>query len=464
MTRTDSDSCPGVLRLHEAADGPLARIRVPGGRLTPEQLQVLAEAARDLGDGNIELTSRGNVQLRQVRDAAELETRLTAAGLLPSSTHERVRNIIASPLSGRVGGWTDVHALVPDLDRGLQSDPRLAELPGRVLFTLDDGRGDVSGLGGDIGVHALDENTYALLLAGDDSGIRVPPHAAVDLMLRAAHAFLELRDGHWRIHEIPEGRARITDRLRTAAKKLDSGAAKSRADDDPAERGNTAPATPDSMANEDPAEGENTEAPAEGENAAPDAADTEPGMGDAPNSTGDPVALVARQDIPIGWLTQTDDRVTLGAGVRLGSLPARTAEFIAAIERPIYLTPWRSLLITDLDEWTAEQVVRVLAPMGLIFDANSPWLEVSACAGQPGCAKSHTDVRADVAAAVESGRVVHETPDAPAPSEAEGLDAGEVVAAGRQHWSGCERRCGRPRGQVTEITATPDGYGITPPS
>ncbi|MGW4248717.1 precorrin-3B synthase, partial [Nocardia sp. NPDC004722] len=99
MTRSDPDSCPGVLRLHEAADGPLARIRVPGGRLSPEQLQSLAAAAVDLGDGNIELTSRGNVQLRQVRDAAALTDRLTEAGLLPSATHERVRNIIASPLS-----------------------------------------------------------------------------------------------------------------------------------------------------------------------------------------------------------------------------------------------------------------------------------------------------------------------------------------------------------------------------
>ncbi|MFD0000082.1 precorrin-3B synthase [Nocardia sp. NPDC127526] len=397
MSRFEADSCPGVLRLHEAADGPLARIRVPGGRLTPEQLRVLAAAAVDLGDGNIELTSRGNVQLRQVRDAGALEEQLTGAGLLPSASHERVRNIIASPLSGRVGGWTDVHGLVNALDEGLRADSRLAELPGRVLFTLDDGRGDVSGLGGDIGVHAVDENTYALLLAGGDSGVRVPPGQAVDLMLAAAHGFLELRDGQWRLHEIPEGAGRLTEHLL-----------------------NTRP--------------------------------------DLSTST-ERVEVIARQEIPIGWLTQADDKVTLGAGVRLGSLPARTAEFIAAVERPVFVTPWRSVVITDMDEWTAEQVVRVLAPMGLIFDANSPWLQVSACAGMPGCAKSLTDVRADVADAVESGRVVL---DGAANAPRAGLDAGEVVASGRQHWSGCARRCGRPRGAVTDITATADGYRITP--
>ncbi|WP_040808890.1 precorrin-3B synthase [Nocardia concava] len=397
MTRTDPDSCPGVLRLHQAADGPLARIRVPGGRLSPEQLQALAAAAVDLGDGNIELTSRGNVQFRQVRDAAALGERLAEAGLLPSATHERVRNIIASPLSGRVGGWTDVHPLVPALDEGLQANPRLAELPGRVLFTLDDGRGDVSGLGGDIGVHAIDENTYALLLAGKDSGVRVPPAAAVDLMLAAAHAFLELRDGQWRLHEIPDGNARVTEHVLTSRSDL--------------------------------------------------------------TANGEPLELAPRQDIPIGWLSQDDGNVALGAGVRLGSLPARTAEFLAAVERPLFVTPWRSVVLTDLDEWTAEQVVRVLAPMGLIFDANSPWLLVSACAGMPGCAKSLTDVRADATAAVDSGRVI---PTGAPQFPREALDAEDIVAAGRQHWSGCDRRCGRPKGPVTDIIATPDGYNIIP--
>ncbi|WP_153806996.1 precorrin-3B synthase [Nocardia sp. SYP-A9097] len=397
MTRTDPDSCPGVLRLHDAADGPLARIRVPGGQLTPEQLQALATAARELADGHIELTSRGNVQLRQVRDAAALEEQLTAAGLLPSASHERIRNIIASPLAGRVGGRANVHPLVPALDTGLRGDARLAELPGRVLFTLDDGRGDVSGLGGDIGVHAVDADSYALLLAGADSGVRVPATEAVDLMLAAAHGFLDLRDGQWRLHEIPEATTRLTDRLVTAR----------------------------------------------------------PGL----ETTGEAVEVAVRHDIPIGWLNQADDRVALGAGVRLGSLTARTAEFIAAVERPILVTPWRSLVIADLDEWAAEQVVRVLAPMGLIFDANSPWLLVSACAGMPGCGKSLTDVRGDVAEAVESGRVV---PSGAPQFAREGLEAAEIVASGRQHWSGCDRRCGRPRGAVTDVIATTDGYRLNP--
>ncbi|MEV6558794.1 precorrin-3B synthase [Nocardia sp. NPDC051756] len=394
MTRRVPDSCPGVLRLHEAADGPLARIRVPGGRVEPGQLVALAEAARELGDGNIELTSRGNIQLRQVRDAGELTGRLEAAGLLPSHSHERVRNIVASPLSGRIGGSADVHGFVPVLDAGLLAAPRLAELPGRVLFTLDDGRGDVSGLGGDIGVHATGTDEFALILAGRDSGIRISAADAVDVMLAAAHGFLDLRGdeaGRWRLHEIADGADRVAELL---------------------------------------------------------------GL----NRGADRVELCAAQDIPIGWLDQDNGLVSLGAGVRLGSLPARTAEFIAAVERPVFITPWRSLVLPDLDEWTAEQVVRVLAPMDLIFDANSPWLQVSACAGRPGCAKSHTDVRADATAAVESGRVLPPNPNPSTQQDLPLLPATEVTVAGRQHWSGCDRRCGRPRGTVTDIVATESGY------
>ncbi|WP_039798369.1 precorrin-3B synthase [Nocardia araoensis] len=394
MTRRAPDSCPGVLRLHEAADGPLARIRVPGGRLEPTQLQALADAARDLADGNIELTSRGNVQLRRVTDAEAMTDRLVAAGLLPSATHERVRNIIASPLSGRIGGLADVHPLVAALDTGLLAAPRLADLPGRVLFTLDDGRGDVSGLGPDIGVHAVGEEEFALLLAGGDSGLRLSPADAVDVMLAAAHAFLDLRGadpGRWRLHEIEHGAERVVDRLglRPSTERLEFP---------------TAPS------------------------------------------------------VPIGWLEQDDGAVGLGIGVRLGCLPARTAEFLAAVQRPVFVTPWRSLVLTDLAEWTAEQVVRVLAPMGLIFDADSPWLLVSACAGQPGCAKSHTDVRADAADAVGAGRVLADPVDLPRT-----MPAADVAVAGRQHWSGCDRRCGRPRGAVTDIVATDEGYRIDRP-
>ena len=70
----------------------------------------------------------------------------------------------------------------------------------------------------------------------------------------------------------------------------------------------------------------------------------------------------------VGWFDQDDGQVLLGAVVELGRLPARLAEFLAAVDAPIVLTPDREILLCDLGEGVAETVVRVLAPMGLIFD------------------------------------------------------------------------------------------------
>lgn len=76
---------------------------------------------------------------------------------------------------------------------------------------------------------------------------------------------------------------------------------------------------------------------------------------------------------PVGWLPHGDTaEVSLGAALDDGLLEPRRLAFLAAIERPVTVTAWRTLIVHDMDEGTAEQVVRVLAPMGFVFDAASP--------------------------------------------------------------------------------------------
>ncbi|MGK5553133.1 precorrin-3B synthase [Actinomadura kijaniata] len=206
-SRSGPDSCPGLLRIHQAADGGLARVRLPGGRVDRRGFAALADAAVELGNGGLELTSRGNVQVRGLAAGAERELsgRLREAGLLPSSTHERVRNIVASALSGRDGrGLADVRPLVAELDAGLCADPGLAELPGRVLFALDDGRGDVVALRPDVGLYAVAEDAFALVVGGRDSGLRVGAGDAAAAVLEVAREFLRVRDGEWRVNELDD--------------------------------------------------------------------------------------------------------------------------------------------------------------------------------------------------------------------------------------------------------------------
>jgi precorrin-3B synthase len=402
------DACPGALQTHSAADGELARVRLPGGRLSAGQLTALAAAARDLGNGSLELTSRGNLQLRGLpTDAvAELGDRLAAAGLLPSATHERVRNVLASTLSGRTdGGHVDVRPWVAALDAGLCADPGLAELSGRFLATLDDGRGDVTGLGGDVGLLALSPDVVALLLGDTDSGLRGRPADAVGLALAAARAFLAERAAQgssaWRLTELADGPSRVAARLEGQG-------------------------TDQRAAGDLPAEG-------------PKRLDG-PGGRHAASPGGRQGALLAAPLTgPVGAVTQTDGRTALIGVVPLGRLGADQAELLADLAAEVQLTPWRSVVVPDLAEDAVDDAAVDLFRSGMVFDEKSPWLRVTACAGRPGCARSLADVRADAAAAVAGGT----------------LPAGGA----RQHWAGCERRCGRPRHAV-DVVATPTGYRV----
>ncbi|GAB1693412.1 precorrin-3B synthase [Krasilnikovia sp. M28-CT-15] len=408
--RVSVDACPGALRLHAAADGPLARVRLPGGRLTGTQVRVLRELADEWGDGHVELTSRGNVQLRALTGVSvdRLAGRLADAGLLPSPTHELVRNIAASPLPG---GALDVAPLVGALDRALCADPLLAGLPGRFLFALDSGRGDVA-FPADVAAYPL-SGAVAILFAGVDAGLRVPAGRVVPALLAAAHAFLSEREtqriqdpsrshrapgsgdatvaagigGAWRVRELVDGPGRLA--ARTAA--------------------------------------------ALGVPLAEPVALDQPG-------------IVA----PVGLVTQPDGLVSVGAVVPLGRW---SAVQMKVLERAAVLvvTPWRGVVVPGLAPEAAPGWQHALAGVGLEAEQGSRWAGVTTCAGLPGCAKSLADVRADATRAVRAA-----------------APGGTGPAAGRAclpvHWVGCARGCGSPAGPHVRVEATGRDYEVRSPA
>lgn len=205
--RDRGDACPGALRLHAADDGYLARVRIPGGLLTTAQASVLGLAADRFGDGHLELTSRGNVQLRGLADGcgAGLAELLDGAGLLPAPGHERVRNVVASPLGG-----PRLVDRVRELDRLLCGSARATGLSGRFLFALDDGRGDVAALDPDVTL--LGGGDRVLVRLGAAAGaVEVAAADAPRAALLAAEYFLDAADAAgtraWRVAELPDGHA-----------------------------------------------------------------------------------------------------------------------------------------------------------------------------------------------------------------------------------------------------------------
>jgi precorrin-3B synthase len=210
--RSRRDMCPGVLRPWPAADGALVRLRLVGGRIPGASLTALVQVARTYGDGQVHLTGRANLQLRGLPCGADGLARdvvdaIEATGLLPSRSHELVRNVMVSPMTGLAGGRADLRPVAERLDIELCADADMAALPGRFLFVLDDGRGDLAGRSTDLGLMALDESTGQLRIGSDKWGATVKLADASSAMTGLAGDFLRLRGtgptAPWHVDELP---------------------------------------------------------------------------------------------------------------------------------------------------------------------------------------------------------------------------------------------------------------------
>ena len=206
----------GLFWVAPAQDSFMVRVRVPANAMTSTQLRALAGIAEDLGDGIGHVTTRGNVQIRQIAPRAIVDVlmRLAECGLTSrGSGADNVRNITSSPLAGiDASELIDTRPLARGLQHYLLNQRDLYGLPRKFNVSFDGGgRVSVVADTNDIGFIAtragtgagVEEGVYfRVVLAGitghgrfaDDCGLLVAADECVAVAAAMLRVFAELGD------------------------------------------------------------------------------------------------------------------------------------------------------------------------------------------------------------------------------------------------------------------------------
>lgn len=134
--------CPGALRPMMSGDGLVVRIRAPLGRFSPDQARSVAELSARFGNGLLDLSARGNLQMRGVRqeDHTDLITALQSLDLVDKDgTAEARRNVLLTPF------WRESdlsHRIAEQLSAALTAATDIT-LPGKFGFAVDCGTAPV---------------------------------------------------------------------------------------------------------------------------------------------------------------------------------------------------------------------------------------------------------------------------------------------------------------------------------
>ncbi|MBD2344069.1 ferredoxin--nitrite reductase [Anabaena subtropica] len=148
----------------------MMRMRMPNGILTSNQMRVLAEVVQRYGDdGNADITTRQNIQLRGIRieDLPDIFNKFHAVGLTSvQSGMDNIRNITGDPIAGLdADELYDTRSLVQQIQDMLtnkgQGNPEFTNLPRKFNIAIAGGR--------DNSVHA-EINDLAFIPAFKEAG------------------------------------------------------------------------------------------------------------------------------------------------------------------------------------------------------------------------------------------------------------------------------------------------------
>lgn len=193
MSRTKAKSgvkgwCPGAYRPMMSGDGLVVRVRPQFARLKRAQILGLCDLARQYGSGQIDLTSRANLQIRGVSEdghEAVLQS-LAALDLLDvDPAIEGRRNILIPPL------WTngdDSHHITGALVARLGDLP---PLPAKMGFAIDAGAALVlQNCSADVRIERAASGGLIARADGVDHGRAVTAETAVEALIEMVQWFV----------------------------------------------------------------------------------------------------------------------------------------------------------------------------------------------------------------------------------------------------------------------------------
>jgi ferredoxin-nitrite reductase len=200
----------GLFYVAPAQNAFMLRCRIPAGELTSAQLRGLADIAEQWGGGYADITTRANIQIREIapKNIMHVLTTLQELGLTArGSGVDNVRNITASPTAGiDPQEVIDTRPFAKALHHYILNHRDLYDLP-RKFNVAFDGGGAISVVAdtNDIGFVAVkhgDAVGFRAQLAGitghkqfaSDTGVLVAPNECVAVAVAMIRVFIEHGD------------------------------------------------------------------------------------------------------------------------------------------------------------------------------------------------------------------------------------------------------------------------------
>ena len=390
-------ACPGLLRVVQALDGGICRIKLSGGSIKARQAITVAEGAERYATGVIEATNRANLQIRGIgSETAALIDSLLAAGLGPRHAEgDDVRNLMLSPAAGIDPQMLfDTRALAEQVLDTLQTHARFHDLSAKFAVQIDGGE-----------ALAMLEHPHDLWLsATEQDGTHWLVFGLAGTPMEAALGAVRPEDGHALVVAVLELFLELARPDQTRMRHL---------------------------------------------------------LAEYPVAT-----FLARlqAQLPInpvvGWQRRVSpDFLHIGAHpqaqaslVYIGAVPPlgrltpdmlRGASQLAQAfgDSSLRFTPWQSLLLPNIHEENAAEVIRRLESLGLLCASAQPLSRLIACTGSSGCGKGLADTKAD---ALQLAALLQRH--------------GHAL---KVHLSGCSRSCAAAHiAPVTLLAVSPGHYDL----